>query len=137
MKTCTFFGHSDAPRDILDRLYLTLEDLIVNKNVCCFLVGNQGAFDRTVLRTLRLLKIDYPHIEYSIVIPYLDTKKDEIDENDKTVFPGILDSCRKLFVRNLCLYKNQGIRIKRIPFLSYSFTERLAAMVSDFSFKES
>ncbi len=97
MKTCTFFGHSDAPSDILDRLYLTLEDLIVNKDVGCFLVGTQGAFDRTVLRTLRLLKVDYPHILYSVVIPYLTTKENEYYSEDETIFPGILDSCPEKF----------------------------------------
>ena len=97
MKTCTFFGHSDAPSDILDKLYLILEDLIVNKDVGCFLVGNQGAFDRTVLRTLRLLKVDYPHILYSVVIPYLTSKENEYYSEDETVFPGILDTCPEKF----------------------------------------
>ncbi len=97
MKTCTFFGHSDAPSDILDTLYFTLENLIVNEDVGDFLVGSQGAFDKTVLRVLRLLKVDYPHILYSVVLPYLTSKEDEYYSENETVFPGILDSCPEKF----------------------------------------
>lgn len=97
METCTFFGHSDAPNDILDSLYHALEDLIVNKNVGFFFVGNQGAFDKTVLCVLRMLKVDYPRISYSVVVPCLTPKENEYYSEDETIFPGILDSCHAKF----------------------------------------
>ncbi len=97
MKTCTFFGHSDAPIEILDTLSFTLENLIVNEDVGDFLVGSQGAFDKIVLRVLRLLKVDYPHILYSVVLPYLTSKEDEYYSENETVFPGILDTCPEKF----------------------------------------
>ena len=97
MKTCTFFGHRDTPEDIQEKLYAALDDLIVNKNVCMFFVGYQGSFDKIVLRTLRLLKVDYPHINYYLVLTYPSYASDEFSEEDNTVFPGILENVPQKF----------------------------------------
>lgn len=42
---CTFFGHKDTPKEIEPTLRSTLIDLIENKNVNVFYVGNNGNFD--------------------------------------------------------------------------------------------
>ena len=67
---CTFFGHKDAPYEIADKLRLALIDLIENKKVDTFYVGNHGNFDRMVYQTLYLLKQRYPHICYTVVLAY-------------------------------------------------------------------
>ena len=48
MLTCTFFGHKDTPKEIEPTLRSTLVDLIENKNVLKFYVGNHGNFDYMV-----------------------------------------------------------------------------------------
>lgn len=45
MEVCTFFGHRDCPETIKPRLREVLVDLIANKRVDTFYVGNQGRFD--------------------------------------------------------------------------------------------
>ena len=42
---CTFFGHKDTPQNILPVLRTVIIDLIQNKNVDLFYVGNNGNFD--------------------------------------------------------------------------------------------
>ena len=59
-KTCTYFGHRNAPDTIKPVLRETIIDLIENKGVNLFYVGNQGAFDRMTIKVLRELKEKYP-----------------------------------------------------------------------------
>lgn len=54
MLTCTFFGHKDTPKEIEPILRSALVDLIENKNVLKFYVGNNGSFDHMVKRGLYL-----------------------------------------------------------------------------------
>ena len=58
--TCTFFGHRNAPYPIKPVLRETIIDLIENKGVNLFYVGNPGAFDRMTIKVLRELKEKYP-----------------------------------------------------------------------------
>ena len=73
--TCTFFGHKDTPAHIENFLCGVLLDLIENHNANNFLIGNQGCFDSMALRCLDNLKLDYPHINYSVVLAYLPETK--------------------------------------------------------------
>ena len=73
---CTFFGHRDTPESVAERLNEVLIDLIENKNVDLFYVGNQGNFDLLVINNLKRLKCKYPHIRYSVALAYL-TKNNE------------------------------------------------------------
>ena len=73
--TCTFFGHRSVPKEIEPILVSTLIDLIENKNVGFFYVGNHGNFDFLVRKNLKLLKIDFPHIDYAVVLSYIPLLK--------------------------------------------------------------
>ena len=75
---CTFFGHKDTPKEIEPTLRSTLIDLIENKNVNVFYVGNNGNFDTMVRRQLEDLSQTYP-ITYSVVLAYLPTEKNKYD----------------------------------------------------------
>lgn len=100
MLTCTFFGHRDTPQNIELILRSTLVDLIENKDVLKFYVGNQGGFDYMVKRCLAELKERYP-IDYAVVLAYFPGKKQDAG---RKVLP--IPSCRKaskLFRRNLQL----------------------------------
>lgn len=73
---CTFFGHADAPKEIETMLISTLTDLIENKNVNIFYVGNNGNFDRMVQNVLFDLSKKYK-INCYIVLAYLPNKQTE------------------------------------------------------------
>lgn len=75
---CTFFGHKDTPKETEPTLRSTLIDLIENKNVTVFYVGNNGNFDTMVRRQLEDLSYTYP-ITYSVVLAYLPTEKNKYD----------------------------------------------------------
>lgn len=93
MLSCTFIGHKDTPQEIEPILKSTLTDLIENKNVTTFYLGNHGRFDSMVRRTLKSLKNHYSNIDYSVVLAYLPGKKDEygFDDFSDTIYPEGLE----------------------------------------------
>ena len=93
---CTFFGHKDTPKEIEPTLRSTLIDLIENKNVNVFYVGNNGNFDTMVRRQLEDLSQTYP-ITYSVVLAYLPTEKNNYDNLTNTIYPEGLETVPKRF----------------------------------------
>lgn len=93
---CTFFGHKDTPKEIEPTLRSTLIDLIENKNVNVFYVGNNGNFDTMVRRQLENLSQTYP-IEYHVVLAYLPTEKNKYDNLTNTIYPEGLETVPKRF----------------------------------------
>ena len=94
--TVTFFGHKDTPKEIEPTLRSTLIDLIENKNVTVFYVGNNGSFDTMVRRQLENLSQTYP-ITYNVVLAYLPTKKSEYDDYTNTILPEGIETVPKRF----------------------------------------
>ena len=93
---CTFFGHKDTPKEIEPTLRSTLIDLIENKNVTVFYVGNNGSFDAMVRCQLEDLSHTYP-ITYSVVLAYLPTKKSEYDDHTNSILPEGIETAPKRF----------------------------------------
>ena len=93
---CTFFGHKDTPKEIEPTLRSTLINLIENKNVTVFYVGNNGNFDTMVRRQLEDLSHTYP-ITYSVVLAYLPTEKNKYDDLTNTIYPEGLETVPKRF----------------------------------------
>ena len=93
---CTFFGHKDTPKEIEPTLRSTLIDLIENKNVNVFYVGNNGSFDAIVRRQLEDLSNTYP-ITYNVVLAYLPAKKSEYDDYTNTILPDGIEAVPKRF----------------------------------------
>ena len=93
---CTFFGHKDTPKEIEPTLRSTLIDLIENKNVTVFYVGNNGNFDTMVRHQLEDLSHIYP-ITYSVVLAYLPTEKNKYDDLTHTIYPEGLETVPKRF----------------------------------------
>ena len=91
--TCTFFGHRDAPDTIKPILREIIIDLIENRGVDLFYIGNQGAFDRTAIGVLRELKEEYPQIKYYVVLAYVPHNKERLGlkNSDSTIYPECLD----------------------------------------------
>ncbi len=94
--TATFFGHKDTPKEIEPTLRSTLIDLIENKNVNVFYVGNNGNFDTMVRRQLEELSQTYP-ISYSVVLAYLPTEKNKYDNLTNTIYPEGIETVPKRF----------------------------------------
>lgn len=93
---CTFFGHKEIPKEIEPTLRSTLIDLIENKNVTVFYVGNNGSFDTMVRHQLEDLSKTYP-ITYSVVLAYLPTEKNKYDNLTNTIYPEGLETVPKRF----------------------------------------
>ena len=93
---CTFFGHKDTPKEIEPTLRTTLVDLIENKNVTVFYVGNNGNFDTMVRHQLEDLSHTY-HITYNVVLAYLPIKKSEYDDSTNTIYPEGIETVPKRF----------------------------------------
>lgn len=87
MSTCTFFGHRECPESVKPKLKEVLVDLITNHDVRRFYVGNQGQFDAYVRSVLRELKTEYPQIDYTVVLAYMPSKKDEHTDLSDTLLP--------------------------------------------------
>ncbi len=91
---CTFFGHREVHNcnEIASKLYDTIYELVENRGVKTFFVGNNGNFDRLVLEVLRTLSKTHD-IDYSVVLSYLKVKKDESEvlEASETMYPEMLE----------------------------------------------
>lgn len=94
--TVTFFGHKDTPKEIEPTLRTTLIDLIENKNVTVFYVGNNGNFDTMLRRQLEDLSNTYS-ITYNVVLAYLPAKKSEYDDYTNTILPEGIETVHKRF----------------------------------------
>ena len=109
---CTFFGHKDTPKEIEPTLRSTLIELIENKNVTVFYVGNNGNFDTMVRRQLEDLSQTYP-ITYSVVLAYLPTEKNKYDIS-------LICRIKKKNDANELIYKTEtgfpgGLVVKNLP----------------------
>ena len=97
--TCTFFGHSNTPKEVIPSLHRTLTDLIENEGVDTFYVGNHGSFDSMVRQELKELTLIYPHIKYTVVLAYIPGKRYEFDTRDfsDTMYPNGLEKVPQRF----------------------------------------
>lgn len=93
--TVTFFGHSDAPDTLRDKLKDLLIDLITNRGADLYYVGNNGNFDRLVISVLKELKGIYSYIEYRVVLAYLPTEN--FAELANTEYPEGIELVPKRF----------------------------------------
>jgi len=96
MPSCTFFGHRDCPASIKSKLRDVLIDLIEQKSVDVFYIGNNGSFDRIVTSTLLELKSTYSHISFFTVLAYLPQNNQE-QEQITTIFPEGIENVPKRF----------------------------------------
>lgn len=108
-RTCCFFGHRDTPKDIAVKLEQTVIELIENKSVYTFYVGNQGGFDFMVRKILKKLKYEYPYINYSVVLAYMPEKIKKYEDYSDTIYPDGLENVPRRFAidrRNKWLVDN-------------------------------
>lgn len=103
--TCTFFGSSDTPLKVKNKLKETITALIENRGVDRFYVGNHGNFDKIALAVLKELSGLYPQIDYCVVYAYLpqDCTRD-CEDFSHTVYPEGIEAVPKRFAIN---YRNK------------------------------
>ena len=92
MTACTFFGHRECPDTIKPKLREILVDLIVNRGVDMFYVGNQGQFDAIVRSSLRELQKEYPQMGYAVVLAYMPGERNDYDDYSDTMLPEGIES---------------------------------------------
>ena len=85
MPTCTFFGHRDCPDSVEPELLAAIENLITEKNVRTFYVGNHGNFDRLTASLLRDLSARHTDVKYYVVLAYLPQRVHS--STDITLYP--------------------------------------------------
>ncbi len=112
MKSCTFFGHRDTPKTIEPTLRSVLIDLISNKKVNMFYVGNNGSFDAIVREVLSELKKEYL-INYAVVLAYIPTNKNIFIDYGDTVYPNGIEYVPHRYRIN---YRNKWM-LKRADFV--------------------
>ena len=99
MSVCTFFGHRDTPEQVFPKLKRIMDKLITEQGITQFLVGNQGIFDAMVLRAIRELKKQYPHISYYVVLAYMPGIRQEFPlyAPEETLLPEGIETVPKRF----------------------------------------
>lgn len=127
--TCTFFGHRNAPDKIEPTLRSTLIDLIENKGVTLFYVGNHGAFDSMVRKVLKELSSQYP-ITYHVVLAYMPRKDGVSDLTDfsDTILPDEIETAPKRFA---ITYRNKWM-IKQSDYVVTYVTNRIGSGAAQF-----
>lgn len=120
MNACTFFGHRDAPEEIQPLLEQKIIDLIC-KGVKIFYVGNQGAFDLMVIKTLEKISAEYSNIAASVVLAYMPKEKSkEMAYGIDTIFPNGLEKTPRKFAiynRNIWMINNSDYVITYVKYI--------------------
>ena len=114
---CTFFGHRDVSREIEEPLTKIIIDLIENRGVKKFYVGNEGGFDRMVRSKLREIKKKYPQIEYAVVLAYVPTKRNEYEDYSDTILLSALDGVpprARIVARNDWMIKQADLVVTHV-----------------------
>lgn len=112
--TCALFGHRDTPQSVEESLRHGIRNLILNRKVDTFYVGQQGSFDRMAISVLRKMQKEYPAIRYALVLAYLPIEKTGSDlwEEENTMFPEGLETVPRRFAiswRNKWMVRHSDI----------------------------
>ena len=113
-QACSFFGHHDATDSVYPKLLYTIEELILQRGISFFMVGNHGAFDSMAYRALCEMRKKHPHIEVRVVLAYIPQKAEEYpsyDPKDGCIPDGIERIPRRFAIlyRNKWMIKNSEI----------------------------
>ena len=110
---CTFFGHKDSPYYLKEELKNVILQLIEERGVKNFYVGNNGNFDYLVQLVLKEISYDRDDIDFCIVLSYLGEKALS-NAQKHTVFPEELEFSVPRFAiskRNEWMLKQASITV--------------------------
>ncbi len=105
--TCCFFGHREIEEteDLKKKLYLAVENHILNEGVDTFLFGSKSRFNRLCHEVVTILKEKYPHIKRIYVraeFPYIseDYKAYLLESYEDTYYPQeAVEAGRAVYVK--------------------------------------
>jgi len=102
----TFFGHRDAPDNLLIHLERLLLDLINDDPCPFFYIGTHGNFDAMALDAVRKLQRDEPKIKYAVVLSRLPGKNAAypLYSSSETLLPDGIEQTPPRFAIS---YRNQ------------------------------
>lgn len=113
---CTFAGHRSIVGRIDDIVYNCILDLVVNKNVSCFYVGNNGDFDKLCAQIVRRIKREFKekNIKLYLVVPKMSTtisnNREYYEEMyDEVIIPSESDAAHykaMITIRNKWMVEN-------------------------------
>lgn len=83
---CTFFGHRDTPPTVKPLLRQVIIELIEQRGITQFYVGNQGNFDAMARNLLAELAQTY-QIQYDVVLAYLPKENAPSLDGSHTILP--------------------------------------------------
>ncbi len=116
--TCTFFGHRNTPATVRPILRQVIIDLIEQRGVTHFYVGNQGNFDAMARSLLAELAQIYP-IRYDAVLAYLPKENDPSLDESHTLLPDGFESVPPRFAidhRNRWMIDHSDIVVTYVRF---------------------
>lgn len=116
--TCTFFGHRNTPATVRPILRQVIIDLIEQRGVTHFYVGNQGNFDAMARSLLAELAQIYP-IRYDVVLAYLPKENDPSLDESHTLLPDGFESVPPRFAidhRNRWMIDHSDIVVTYVRF---------------------
>ena len=118
---CTFFGHKNIFAEIETTLRLTVTDLILNRKVDTFYVGNHGQFDSLVYKVLKDLRNQYI-FNYKVVLAYMPSENDKLYNKDfsNTILPDGIEKVPKRFAIE---YRNKWMINKSDIVVTYVINE--------------
>ena len=133
MRTCTFFGHRRCSQSISNEVKACIVDLIKNKGVDLFYVGNNGAFDCLVRDILMELESVYD-IKYYVVLAYMPGKSEPFSNFDWRIslYPDGLEKVPPKFAidwRNKWMLKQSEfvvVFIEKFPSNALKYAEMAA-----------
>ncbi len=112
---CTFIGHRDVPIEIKEKLKDTITDLIVNKGIDMFYIGNHGLFDSMAKEVLKELKQEYS-INYYVVLAFIPTYDEFADYSD-TIY---IDELEKIPYKYRIIERNKWMINKSDYLIAYA-----------------
>lgn len=98
--TCCFFGHSNCPDNIRQKLKEEIVKMVGGSEEVMFYVGHQGHFDGMVRSVMKELIKEGVTVNYAVVLAYMPGERYEFDSRDEyadTMFPEGLESVHPKF----------------------------------------
>ncbi len=88
--TCCFFGHRDVFEPVSNLVYEKICNLIENKNVTTFIVGDHGDFDKLCSAMVRKAKKNYKDIKLILIRPYFSNELNTNKEYYSDLYDDII-----------------------------------------------
>ncbi len=111
VKKCSFFGHRKIDKDnqLIERLEILIEDLIVNKNVKIFLFGSRSEFNSLCHKIVTKFKQKYTDIQR---FSYICRNETCILESEKEIWQKIYSRMFNNKEEILCVEKEIEYKTK-------------------------